>query len=169
MIRCILLLILFGCCCLHRIYGILLQSPSTHPIPGNSRREEDQDFKGRAGYIGVECMVMPLKMVVLLLSVHLLPFKCLFHLCHLHLTDLPKHLPQAPADDCFNQQGHKGHAPLVVSLVTNEAKPDVNSLVTGNLPFPCREDSHQVLPTVCCTPWGVTPGPCYRHVSSSIH
>ena len=99
----ILLLILFGCCCLHCIYGIWLQSPSTHLIPGNCRREEDQDFKGHAGYIGVECMVMPLKMVVLLLSVHLLPFKCLFHLCHLHLTDLPKYLPQAPADDCFNQ------------------------------------------------------------------
>ena len=102
-IRCILLLILFGCCCLHCIYGIWLQSPSTHLIPGNCRREEDQDFKGHAGYIGVECMVMPLKVVVLLLSVHLLPFKCLFHLCHLHLTDLPKYLPQAPADDCFNQ------------------------------------------------------------------
>ena len=42
-------------------------------------------------------MVRPLKMAVLLLSVHPLPDQCLFHLNLTHMTDLPLFLPQAPA------------------------------------------------------------------------
>ena len=70
--------------------------------------------------LGATCMVRPLKMAVLLLSVHFLPDQCLLYLYLMHMTDLPTYLPQAPANDCFYQRGDKGHAPLLVSLVTNE-------------------------------------------------
>ena len=40
------------------------------------------------------CMVRPLKMAVLLLSVHLLPDECQLHLYPTHMTDLPMYLPQ---------------------------------------------------------------------------
>ena len=39
-------------------------------------------------------MVRPLKMTVLLLSVHPLPNQCLLHLHPIHMTDLPANLPQ---------------------------------------------------------------------------
>ena len=65
-------------------------------------------------------MVKPLKMAVLLLSVHPLPNQCLLHLYPTHMTDLPVYLPQAPASDCSHQRGAEGCAPLLVSLVTNE-------------------------------------------------
>ena len=58
-------------------------------------------------------------MTVLLLSVHLLD-QGLLHVHALHMTDLTTYLLQAPAGDCFNQKGGKGHASLLVSLVTGE-------------------------------------------------
>ena len=45
-------------------------------------------------------MVQPLKMAVLLLSVHPLPDQGLLHIHPMHMTDLPTYLPQAPANDC---------------------------------------------------------------------
>ena len=65
-------------------------------------------------------MVRPLKMVVLLLSVHPLLDQCLLPLHATHMTDLPTYLPQAPASDCPYQRDSKGCAPLLVSLVTNQ-------------------------------------------------
>ena len=65
-------------------------------------------------------MVRPLKVAVLLLSVHPLPNQCLLLLYLTHLTHLPTYLPQAPAGDCSYQRGREGRAPLLVSLVTNE-------------------------------------------------
>ena len=64
-------------------------------------------------------MVRPLKVTVLLLSVHLLD-QGLLHVHALHMIDLTTYLLQAPAGDCFNQKGSKRHAPLLVSLVTGE-------------------------------------------------
>ena len=73
-------------------------------------------------------MVRPLKMAVLLLSVHPLLDQCLLHLHPTHMTDLPTYLSQAPANDCSSfrsehlhyayQRGREGHAPLLASLVT---------------------------------------------------
>ena len=98
----------------------LVAVPPTYLTPGISRKRVDQDCKGRAVCVGVECMVRPLKMAVLLLSVHPLPDQCLLHLYPMHMTDLPTHLPQAPASDHSYQRGGEGFAPLLVSLVTNE-------------------------------------------------
>ena len=66
------------------------------------------------------CMVRPLKIAVLLLSVHPLPNQCLLHLHPPHRTDLPTYLPQVPASDCSYQRSGEGCAPLLVSLVTDE-------------------------------------------------
>ena len=65
-------------------------------------------------------MVRPLKMAVLLLSLHPLPDQCLLHRHSTQKTDLPTYLPQAPAGDCSYQRGSEGHASQLVSLVTNE-------------------------------------------------
>ena len=65
-------------------------------------------------------MVRPLKMAVLLLSVHPLPDQCLLHLHPKHMTDLLTYLPQAPASDCSYQRGGEGRAPLLVPLVTHD-------------------------------------------------
>ena len=68
-----------------------------------------------------KCMIRPLNMAAVLLSVHPLLDQCLVHLYPTHMTDLPTYLPQAPAtDECSYQWGSEGHAPLLVSLVTNE-------------------------------------------------
>ena len=55
-------------------------------------------------------IVWPLKIAVLLLSVHPPPDKCLFHLYLMHRADLPPYLPQAPAGHCSYQRGGEGHA-----------------------------------------------------------
>ena len=66
-------------------------------------------------------MVGPLKMAVLLLSVHPQPDQCLCFAYYLtRMTDLPRYLAQAPASDCSSQRGSEGRALLLVSLVTNE-------------------------------------------------
>ena len=65
-------------------------------------------------------MVKPLKMAVLLFSVHPLLDQCLLHLHPTHMTDLPIYLLQAPSSDCSYQRCREGHAPLLVSLVTDE-------------------------------------------------
>ena len=58
----------------------------------------------------------PLKMAVLLLSVHPLLDQCLLHLYPTHMTDFPTYLPQAPAtDECSYQWGSEGRAPQLVS------------------------------------------------------
>ena len=56
-------------------------------------------------------MVRPLKMTVLLLSIHPMQDQCLFHLHYIHMTDLPTYLPQASATDCSYQRASEGHAP----------------------------------------------------------
>lgn len=70
--------------------------------------------------LGVTCMVRPLTMVVLLLSVHLLSKECLLYLYSTHMAGLPVFLSQAPASDCFYQRGDEGSATLLISLVTNK-------------------------------------------------
>jgi len=59
-------------------------------------------------------------MAVLLLSVHLLLDQSLLHLHPTHLTDIPTYVLQAPASECSYQRGGEGHAPLLVSMVTNK-------------------------------------------------
>ena len=81
------------------------------------------------------CMVRPLKMAVLLFLVHPLPDQGPLHLYPMHVTDLPTYLPHAPAGDCSYQRGGEGRTLLLISLVT-VSPPDVNSPVTGSLPFP---------------------------------
>ena len=70
----------------------------------------DQDGKGRAECVGVDGMVRPLRMAVLLLSAHTLPNQCLLHSYLMPMTDLPTYLPRAPAGDCFYQRGDEGCA-----------------------------------------------------------
>ena len=65
------------------------------------------------------CIVSPLKMAVLLLSVHLLLNQCLFHLHPTQMTDLPTYCPSSQLVIVLNK-GDEGCAPLLVSLVTNE-------------------------------------------------
>ena len=65
-------------------------------------------------------MVRPLKVAVPLFSVHLSPFQCLLHLHLTHMSKLSTYLPQALASDCSYPRGIEGHAPLLVSLITNE-------------------------------------------------
>ena len=90
----------------------------------------EQDCKDRAGCIGEGCFVRTLKVAVLLLSVHLL-IPCLLQLLPTHTTDHPSNLLQPQLmivltlDQSISiiityQRGHERHAPLLVSLVTNE-------------------------------------------------
>ena len=66
-------------------------------------------------------MIRPLKMAILLLSVHPLQDQCLLHLHTTHLTDLPTYLPQAQLVIVLMKgAGCEGHTPPLVSLVTNE-------------------------------------------------
>ena len=99
-------------------------------------------------------MVRPLKMAVLLLSVHALPNKCVIHLHPTHRTDIPTHLPQDPAGDYAYQRGDERHASLLLTL----SPPYVNSPCNWQSPLPPgSEDCHHVLLTVGLTPWSVTP------------
>ena len=66
------------------------------------------------------CMVRPLKMAVPLLSVHPLPDQGLLHLYVRQRSELPTHLPQAPAGDCSLPRCNEGRASLLASLVTDE-------------------------------------------------
>ena len=66
-----------------------------------------------------QCMVRPLRMAVLLLSVHPLPSQCLPHLHPTHMTDLPMYLPQAPDSDCY-QRGGVQRAPLLLSMIIDK-------------------------------------------------
>ena len=61
-----------------------------------------QASTGGLPYLKVDnCMVRPLQMAVLLLSVHPLLDQCLLHLSPTHMTDLPTYLPQGSAtEDC---------------------------------------------------------------------
>ena len=90
----------------------------------------EQDCKDRAGCIGEGCFVRPLKVAVLLFSIHLL-ILCLFQLLPTYTTDDPSNLLQPQLmivltlDQNISiiityQSGHEGHAPLLVSLVTDE-------------------------------------------------
>ena len=65
-------------------------------------------------------MVRPLKVAVLLLSVHCLLHQCLLHLHPTHKADLPTHLRNVPGGDYRYQRGSEGRTPLLVSLVTDE-------------------------------------------------
>ena len=95
--------------------GYLVAVSPTYLTPGNRGRGADPDGKGRAGYGGVERVVRPPKMAVVLLSVRPQLDQCLLHLHPTHMTDLPARLPQAPASDCSHQRGGEGHPPLLVS------------------------------------------------------
>ena len=68
----------------------------------------------RTLYVGL------LKMAILLLSAHLLPNQCLLQLYLTHTTDLSMCLPLALASHHSCQRGNEEHAPLMVSVVTNE-------------------------------------------------
>ena len=59
----------------------------------------------RSEYVVTVCMVRPLMMAVLLLSVRPWPTQHLLQLCLTLLTDLPGCLPQAPAAGCSYQMG----------------------------------------------------------------
>ena len=54
-------------------------------------------------------MVRPLKMAVLLLSVHPLLDQRLLHLHPTHMTDLPTYVPPEPARDCPNPRSEHFH------------------------------------------------------------
>ena len=67
-----------------------------------------------------QCMVRPLRMAVLLLSIHSLLSQCLLHLQPTNKTDFPTYFLQAPVSDCSYQRDSEGCALLLVSLATNE-------------------------------------------------
>ena len=118
------------------------------------RKRESGEICSGAGRVEMLCMVRPLKMAVLLLSVHALPNKCVLHLHPAHRTDIPTHLPQDPAGDCAYQRGDERHASLLLTL----SPPYVNSPCNWQSPLPPgSEDCHHVLLTVGLTPWSVTP------------
>ena len=96
--------------------GIKCQSPRLRFIHWTAHSSPER----RKWHIFCACMVRPLKIALLLLSVHPLPDQCLLHLYSTHWTDLPTYLPQASASDCSYQKGSEGRVPLLVSLVTNE-------------------------------------------------
>ena len=75
-----------------------------------SERWVDQNCKSCTGYVGMEHLFRPLKMTVLLLSVHPLPTQCLLLLHSTLITNLPVYLPQTPAGDCSYQRGSGGVA-----------------------------------------------------------
>ena len=54
------------------------------------------------GHGMVDCMVRPLRMAVLLLSVHPLPDQCPLHLQPTHITDLPTPATE-PMLSCFSR------------------------------------------------------------------
>ena len=60
------------------------------------------------------CTLRPLKVAVLLLSVHPLHDQCLLHLNPMQLTDLPTHLLQAPAGAGSYQRSGEGRAPRLL-------------------------------------------------------
>ena len=66
-------------------------------------------------------MVRSPRMAVLLLIVHPLIDQDLLLLHPAHMIDFPTYLPQALGSDSSNPRGGEGHAPLLVSLVTDEA------------------------------------------------
>ena len=67
---------------------------------GCLRRGPDQDCKGHERHIGVECVIRPPKMAVLLLSIHPLLDQSLLHL---HLLTWLTFLPIAPCpSQCFS-------------------------------------------------------------------
>lgn len=59
-------------------------------------------------------------MAAFLLAVHPLLDQDLLLLHPAHMIDFPTYLPQALASDSSNPRGDEGHAPLLVSLVTDE-------------------------------------------------
>ena len=88
--------------------------------------------------------------------------QCLLHLHAAHRTDLPIYLPKAPTSDCY-QRGSEAHAPLPVSLVTDEPTwhqfpHNYQTLLTPH------GNCHHILPAICHTWWGIAPGTCFRHV-----
>lgn len=70
--------------------------------------------------LGVTCMVRPLTMVVLLLSVHLLSKECLLYLYSTHMAGLPVFLSRPQLVIAFIKRGDEGSATLLISLVTNK-------------------------------------------------
>lgn len=78
-------------------------------------------------------MIRPSRMAIPLLSVCPLLNQCLPHLDPAHMTDLPIYIPPTPASGCSStrsepfhrdslayQRGDERHAPLLVSLLTDE-------------------------------------------------
>ena len=129
-----------------------------------ARRKSGEICSG-AGRVEMLCMVRPLKMAVLLLSVHALPHQCVLHLHPTHRTDIPTHLPQDPAGDYAYQRGDERHASLLFTL----SPPYVNSPCNWQSPLPPRsEDCHHVLLTVGLTQWSYS-GSCFRCVSCPFH
>ena len=59
-------------------------------------------------------------MTFFMLIVHPLLDQDLLLLHPAHMIDFPTYLPQALASDSSNPRGGEGHAPLLVSLVTDE-------------------------------------------------
>ena len=59
-------------------------------------------------------------MTFFMLTVHPLLDQDLLLLHPAHMIDFPTYLPQALASDSSNPRGGEGHAPLLVSLVTDE-------------------------------------------------
>ena len=59
-------------------------------------------------------------MTFFMLIVHPLLDQDLLLLHPAHMMDFPTYLPQALASDSSNPRGGEGHAPLLVSLVTDE-------------------------------------------------
>ena len=60
-------------------------------------------------------------MTFFMLIVHPLLDQDLLLLHPAHMIDFPTYLPQALASDSSNPRGGEGHAPLLVSLVTDES------------------------------------------------
>ena len=91
------------------------------PVEESPRRNrENGEICSGADRVEMRCMVRPLKMAVLLLSVHPLFDQHLLHLHPTHMTDLPMYLPLPQLVVVFNQRGGEGRAPRLVSLVTDE-------------------------------------------------
>ena len=112
----------------------------------------------RCEYVVTVCMVRPLMMAVLLLSVHPWPTQHLLHLCLALLIDLPGCLPQAPDAGCCYQRGGELHAALLVAVVTDEPTWScVSSLITGNpasASSPLGEKPVATFPPLSCARWG---------------
>ena len=96
----------------------------------------------------------------------------------LTFTIFPTYLPQALASNCFRvrselslhyvyQRGSEGCAPLLISPVTSEAAWCQFSLSLAISPSHSPHRSKDCYLGLPCTWWDVTPGPCFRYVSSS--